>query len=202
VFVNALVDEADVAQIKVGQKVNITLDAFPDEELQGVVRRIDPRGATDQNITTILTQVEVLKPTATLRPGLNAECEFVISEKKDVLVVPTRAVRSERGGQGQGGGDSKGDDKGGEPKKYVQVLDAENKPQRKPVTTGLESGENVEITSGLKEGEKVVTGTIDPNAAKGGGRPGGGPGGGGGGPGERFSRSPSACTVTSSKRRQ
>jgi HlyD family secretion protein len=185
IFVNALVDEADVAQIKVGQKVNITLDAFPDEEFQGVVRRVDPRGATDQNITTILTQVEVLKPTASLRPGLNSECEFIVTEKKDVLVVPARAVRSERGGRGPGaskGGESKGgDSKGGEPTKYVQVLDAENKPQRRTVTTGLESGDSVEITSGLKEGEKVVTGTIDPNAPKGGGR---GPGGGGpGGPG-------------------
>jgi HlyD family secretion protein len=175
IFINALVDEADVAQIKLGQKVNITLDAFPDEEFKGVVRRIDPRGATDQNITTILTQVEVLKPTANLRPGLNAECEFIVSEKKDVLVVPTRAVRSERGGRD--GGDRSGGGKGPEPKKYVQVLDAENKPQRKEVTTGLESGENVEITSGLKEGEKVVTGTIDPNSPKGGGP--GGPGGGG-----------------------
>jgi HlyD family secretion protein len=187
VFVNALVDEADVAQIKLGQKVNITLDAFPDEEFQGVVRRIDPRGATDQNITTILTQVEVLKPSPNLRPGLNSECEFIVTEKKDVLVVPTRAVRSERsgGGDSKSGDDKSGRGKGSEPKKYVQVLDAENKPQRRPVTTGLESGDNVEITSGLKEGEKVVTGTIDPNAPKGGGRGpgGGGPGGGGGGQG-------------------
>ncbi len=188
IFVNALVDEADVAQIKKGQKVAITLDAFPNEEFEGVVRRIDPRGATDQNITTILTQVEVLHPTPNLRPGLNAECEFVINEKKDVLVVPTRAVRSDKGGKpgdDKGGGrpgESKGgpDAKSGDAGKYVQVLDAENKPQRRPVTTGLESGDNVEITSGLKEGDKVVTGTIDPNAAKGGGRgPGGGPGGGG-----------------------
>lgn len=184
IFVNALVDEADVAQIKIGQKVNITLDAFPDEELKGVVRRIDPRGATDQNITTILTQVEVINPTPNLRPGLNSECEFIIQEKKDVLVVPTRAVRSDRGGKDGKDGGKQGDSKSGsEPKKYVQVLDAENKPQRREVTTGLESGDNVEITSGLKESEKVVTGTIDPNAPKGGGRPGGGSPGGGGGQG-------------------
>jgi HlyD family secretion protein len=192
IFVNALVDEADVAQIKLGQKVNITLDAFPDEVFEGVVRRIDPRGATDQNITTILTQVEVLKPTSSLRPGLNTECEFIVTEKKDVLVVPARAVRSERGGRGGDakGGDSKGgdakgsDSKGGGPTKYVQVLDAENKPQRRVVTTGLESGDSIEIISGLKEGEKVVTGTIDPNAPKGkGGPPGGGGGPGGGGQG-------------------
>jgi HlyD family secretion protein len=98
--VNAQVDEADVAQIRLGQKVNITLDAFPDDEFKGVVRRIDPRGATDQNITTILTQVEILKPNPNLRPGLNSECEFIVTEKKDVLVVPARAVRSERGGGG------------------------------------------------------------------------------------------------------
>ncbi len=186
IFVNAQVDEADIAQLAVGQKVKVTLDAFPDEEFEGRVRRIDPRGATDNNVTTVLTQVEILKPDRRLRPGLNSECEFIVAEKLGILSIPTRAVRNKAG------------------KKFVLVLtpDPAKKPAaRKPgggpgesgesgktaertVETGLEAGDSVEIVSGLKEGDKVVTATIDPAAQKGGdGGPGGGKPGGGGPPG-------------------
>jgi HlyD family secretion protein len=188
IFVNAQVDEADIAQVAVGQKVKVTLDAFPDEEFEGRVRRVDPRGTTDQNVTTILTQVEILKPNRRLRPGLNSECEFIVAEKEGVLAIPSRAVRNKQG------------------KKFVLVLtpDPAKKPAPKApgngggeagktaereVETGLEAGDTIEIVSGLKEGDKVVTATIEPDAQKGGGggqgggRPGGPPGGMGGGAG-------------------
>lgn len=181
IFVDAGVDEADIANLAVGQKVNVKLDAFEDEPFAGRVRRINPRGTTDQNVTTILTQVEIIAPTKALRPGLNAECEFIVAEAKGVLTVPTRAVRNRQG------------------KKFVMVLTpVVAKKGAKPapgggesgttaereVVTGLEAGDSVEIKSGLKEGEKIVTATIDPSAqkddGKGGGRPGGAPGGMGG----------------------
>ncbi|MBC8142296.1 MAG: efflux RND transporter periplasmic adaptor subunit, partial [Armatimonadetes bacterium] len=167
IFVDAGVDEADIAELNVGQKVNVKLDAFEDEPFAGRVRRIDPRGRTDQNVTTILTQVEIIKPTKAMRPGLNAECEFIVAEAKDVLTVPTRAVRNKKG------------------KKIVLVLTpVAAKKGAKPtegggetgtttereVETGLEAGDQVEIKSGLKEGDKVVTATIDPSAQKGDGK--------------------------------
>ena len=162
VFVDAAVDEADIARVAVGQNVTVTLDAYPDEEFQGRVRRIDPRGTTDQNVTTIKTQVEILKPDKRLRPGLNSECEFIVAEKKNAIVVPSRAVKDQRG------------------KKTVEVL-VGGKPQAREVRTGLETNDQVEIVSGLEEGEKVVTQTIRPGEQ--GGGPGGGRRGGGGGPG-------------------
>lgn len=171
VFVDASVDEADIAQVKVGQNVKITLDAYPDEEFRGRVRRIEPRGTTDNNVTIIKTQVEILKPDARLRPGLNAECEFIVAEKKDALTVPPRAVKDQRG------------------RKTVEVL-VDGKPETREVKTGLETNEAIEIVSGVNEGEKVVTQTIRPGETQrgpGGGRRGDGPGGGGrrptGGPG-------------------
>ncbi len=161
VMVDVGVDESDIAQIKKGQKVKVTLDAFPDDEFEGRVRRIDPRGTTDQNVTTIRTQVEITKPDARLRPGLNAECEFIVSEKGDVISVPSKAVRGGKDG-----------------KKTVQVLGKDNKPQSVEVETGMEAGDNIEIVKGLKGGEKVVTGIQAPGNGRG-----GGPGGSGGGPG-------------------
>ncbi len=178
VLVDAAVDEADISQVSLGQKVKITLDALPDKEFEGRVRLIDPRGSTDQNVTTIRTRIEILNPEANvLRPGLNAECEFLVREKKDVLVIPTKAVRGDKG------------------KKTVQVLPQtgdkgkggpQPEPQTRTITTGMETGDSVEVVDGLKEGDTVVTATIKPGDMKGG--KGGGPGdkggfGGGGGKG-------------------
>jgi HlyD family secretion protein len=173
IFVDALVDEADIAQLKVGQKVKVTLDAFPDQEWDARVRRIDPLGITDQNVTSIKTQVEINKPDPRLRPGLNAECEFIIAAKSGVLAVPTRAIKNDKD------------------KKTVQVLIPDANGKKDPaagetgkveireVVTGLEAGDVTEIVSGLKEGDKVVVQTIKPGDEKKGG-PGGPPGGQGG----------------------
>ena len=182
VLVDAAVDEADIGEVRVGQTVKVTLDALPDKDFEGRVRRIDPRGTSDQNVTTIRTQIELLHPNSSaLRVGLNAECEFLVREKKNVLIAPARAVKDVKG------------------KKMVQVLppkpkDSQTQPEPigKEVQTGVEIGDQVEIVGGINEGDKIVTAVIKPGeggGGKGGGKggpPGGGgkggpPGGGGGG---------------------
>jgi len=164
IFVEAQVDESDISQVQPGQIVRLTLDALPDQTVLGKVERTNPLGTTDQNVTTIKTRIQVLKPDPSLRPGLNAECEFIIAEKKDVLVIPARAVHNEQG------------------KKIVQVLKGEGKdakPEPREITTGMEAGDSVEVTSGLQEGDKVVIGVVKPGEGGGKGGP-GGPGGPGG----------------------
>lgn len=157
-FVDAAVDETDIGQIRPGMKVSMSFDAFPDETFEGIVQRTEPRGVTDQNITTIKTRIELRKPDPRLRPGMNGECEFLVAEKKGVLVIPLRAVRTEQG------------------RKFVQVLPADPaaKPVSREVQVGMQTSDSVEVLSGLKEGEKVVTATITPGPPK------GGPGGAGG----------------------
>ncbi|GAB4459746.1 MAG: hypothetical protein OHK0029_22760 [Armatimonadaceae bacterium] len=169
VYVDAQVDETDISQVKVGQKVKVEFDAMPDKPFIGTVQRIDPLGITDNNITTIKTRIELKDPSAALRPGLNGECEFLIAEKEDVLVVPARAVRNDKG------------------KKVVQVLtgtEKEPKVEIREVKVGMETMDSVEIVSGVKSGEKVVTAAITPS--KDGGKGGGEDGGFGG----RTSRGP------------
>lgn len=78
-----------------------------------------------------------------LMPGLNASCEFIISEKRGVLVVPANAIQREGG------------------KTYVEVMVAENKPEKREVRIGAIGDTFVEILEGVKEGEKVVTSKID-----------------------------------------
>jgi HlyD family secretion protein len=76
-------------------------------------------------------------------PGLNASCEFIISEKRGVLVVPANAIQREGG------------------KTYVEVMVAENKPEKREVRIGAIGDTFVEVLEGVKEGEKVVTSKID-----------------------------------------
>ncbi|MDX1934961.1 MAG: efflux RND transporter periplasmic adaptor subunit, partial [Capsulimonadales bacterium] len=148
VYVDAAVDETDISSVRVGQPVKLTFDSLPDVNVEGTVQRIEPRGTTDQNITTIKTRIELKDPKEELRPGLNAECEFIVAEKKDVVVIPSRAVRTEKG------------------KKFVQVMVGDEKqggkPEQREIKVGMETSDAVEVLDGLKEGEKVVVATIEP----------------------------------------
>lgn len=154
IFVDAQVDETDISRVKVGQKVTVEFDAVPDTPFKGRVTRIEPRGVTDNNITTVKARIELEAPSVALRPGLNGECEFLIEEKPGVLVIPSRAVRNEGG------------------KKVVQVLTGDEKNptvEKREIKVGMETMEAVEIVSGLKAGEKVVTAAITPGKGGNGG---------------------------------
>jgi len=126
-----------------------------------------------------------------LKPGMNATCEFIVDRKEDVIAVPSEAVRSDDQGSfveiGSGGKPAPPDPKTGTPADPDALVDVVVK--RQTVEVGLEGNDTVEVTSGLKEGDMVVTQTIEPAAPTTGGSPfaggGRGPGGFGGGGGQR-----------------
>lgn len=175
-FVLVNVDETDIAQIEVGQAVDISVEAYPDELFEGKVTKIAPQSITDQNVTTIPVTVEIDMPDQRLKPGMNANCDFITGKVDDVVMVPSEAVKE-------------GDD--GD---TVTVLKGKEQITRK-VEVGLVGRDSIEIKKGLKIGEKVVTAVITPTvpgAASSGGMGGsrgmggmGGFGGGGGGRGMR-----------------
>ncbi|MGV3618104.1 MAG: efflux RND transporter periplasmic adaptor subunit [Fimbriimonas sp.] len=144
-YVECAVDEADISNVKAGQKVRITTEAFPGDTFDGVVTRVNPAAVTEQNITAVKVRVKVL-PGAKIRvlPGMNATCEFITMNKKDIIVVPNQAVNNE-------GGKATVRVKGPDPKK----------PVVREVVTGETGNEGIEIVSGIKEGEEVVTAEID-----------------------------------------
>lgn len=142
-FVLASVDETDIAQVEVGQQVDITLDAYPDELFEGVVVKIDPQTVVEQNVTTIPVTVEIENPDARLKPGMNATCNFIVDRKDNVLVVPTEAVKDEDG-------------------RFTVTVIKNGKQTERRVEVGLEGDQYTEILSGLKEGEEVVTSVIEP----------------------------------------
>ncbi len=163
-FIDVGVDESDVGKIALGQKVLISLDAVPQAKPEGRVVRIDPQAINDRDVTTVHVRVEIKNPDAAIKPGMNATCQFVLRDVRNVLVVPSDAVK-----EGRTGGNT------------VRVLTGD-KAETRTVEVGVVGSEKTEIKSGLKAGDKVILGILQPAPDGGGdaGAPGGGAGGKGG----------------------
>ncbi|HEX2168109.1 MAG TPA: efflux RND transporter periplasmic adaptor subunit [Longimicrobiales bacterium] len=130
------VSELDVVQLAAGDPVAVTLDALPNRQLAGRIRRIFPMG----DPTTRLVPVEVVldpQSAQAARPGFLARITFDLTTSNNVLLVPVSAVL---GGQGS---------------QAVFVVE-NNTAIRRTVSTGLTSEGRVEVVSGLSDGEHVV----------------------------------------------
>ena len=131
------VSELDVVQLQQGDVVAVTLDALPNRQLSGRIRRVFPVG----DPTTRLVPVEVVLDAASARvarPGFLARVTFDLMTSNNVLLVPVGAVL---GGQGA---------------QAVFVVE-NNTAVRRTVSTGLTSQGRIEIVSGLSDGEQVIT---------------------------------------------
>jgi HlyD family secretion protein len=120
------VDEADVGQVREGQTVRFTVDAFPDENFQGVVTQVRKQPTTEQNVVAYTVIAEADNPQGKLMPGMTANADIVIETHRNVLKVPAAALRwnpsgtasptravSAFGGSGLGGGGFRGPGGGG-----------------------------------------------------------------------------------------
>ncbi|HWQ40914.1 MAG TPA: biotin/lipoyl-binding protein [Desulfosporosinus sp.] len=151
--VAATIDQADIAQVKIGQTVDITLDAYPDEHSSGTVSLVALQGSTASNVTTFEVTVAIEKASDKLRSGMNANIDISVAEVKNVLTVPSEAIKTS----------------GTKKQAIVVATTNANSPAQAGQTTqnvtveiGLDDGTNVEIKSGLKEGQEVVIATSSP----------------------------------------
>ncbi len=136
--VNAYVDETDVGKINVGQEALFTVDTFADKDFKGRVTAIYPRAVLQENVVNYITLISIENSEGKLKPDMTANVTITLQKKTGVLVVPGAAVVREGG------------------KKYVMLQARDGKTSRIPVKTGWKEGSNLEITSGLKEGDVVV----------------------------------------------
>ena len=90
--VDASIDQADIDQIKTGQKVDITLDSAPNQNIIGTVSSIALQGTIVSNVTTYDVKITVDQPTTLLRAGMNANVSIIIDQVNNVLTVPSAAV--------------------------------------------------------------------------------------------------------------
>lgn len=194
-YVDVAVDETDIASIQLGQRVDVQFDAFPDRDFSGKVTKINPQGVVEQNVTTIHVRVEVdnqAEGFAALKPEMNATCDFVVKEAKNVLSIPSEALHSDGGssyveiasggkpadapanapalpagmpptGGFPGGAPPQGmPPMGGKPVGGGEPAFVDVKVERREVETGVVGGETTEITRGLKEGERIVVSKQEP----------------------------------------
>jgi macrolide-specific efflux system membrane fusion protein len=173
-YVFADVDETDLGKIHMGQTANVTVDAYPNKIFQCEVTLIGHQAIKVNNVISYQINLRPVKVPGELRAGMTADINFIVQQKKDVLMLPNFAVKGQQEGTAN-----------------VRVLTDPNKPaEHRSVTLGLSDGLHVEILGGLEEGDTVLVGSLDlPKAATGGPmsmtgggqRPSGGGGGGGGG---------------------
>lgn len=135
----ALVDEVDYRRIKKSERVTVRLDAFPEEAFTGeVVSVVKVAEKLPSGATVIPIEIRLSK-SSQLIVGLSGEAEFVIEEKKNVIVIPQRALRKSNG-------DS-----------FVLILQGRNQARR-DITIGLEGEREIEVVEGLNEGDLVIIG--------------------------------------------
>ncbi|HUN65736.1 MAG TPA: efflux RND transporter periplasmic adaptor subunit [Bacteroidota bacterium] len=91
--VEASVDEADIGQIKDGQSVTFTVDAYPDQQFAGTVTQVRLDPITTQNVVTYTVIIGVENPDLKLRPGMTATASIFVDRRENVLRVPTLAIR-------------------------------------------------------------------------------------------------------------
>jgi len=133
------VDEIDIPQVKIGQRVIIEVDALPDVSLEGGVASISPlskeeSGLVLYEVTVALTVLEGFE----LRAGMSATGNIVIDERSDVLLLPNRAVVEDNQGN-----------------TVVKVAIGEQ-IEEKPIVAGISDGLQTEILDGLEEGDVAL----------------------------------------------
>ncbi len=165
-YIDTAVDETDIANIEMGQKVDVTFDAYPTVPFSGKVVKIDPQEVVNSNVTTLHVRVEVDNSDITyrlLKPGMNATCDFVVGRKENVVMVPNEAVQSAPDGSNfvmvAIGGQEAKPDKGAQPDpRMIEGC----KLEKRTIQVGLQGDDDTEIVSGVKPGDMVVTQTIQP----------------------------------------
>jgi membrane fusion protein, macrolide-specific efflux system len=138
-IVLAQVDESDIGRVKLNMPTRITLDAYPDQPIDGRVTQILHEGKNVSNVITYGVKIAPLKVPSFFRSQMTANVTLIVASKPDALVLPTAAVQE--------------DPNGG---KRVWTPGPDKKPVARPVEVGLETGDQVEILSGLKAGDSVL----------------------------------------------
>jgi HlyD family secretion protein len=132
------VDEIDVGRISTGMAAEIQIGASPEARIKGRVDRIYPKAKKEGNATLFDIEIGIADPAGTtLRAGYSATASILIRSRQKTLLLPERLVLFENG------------------KRSVEVPKGETS-EKVEVTTGLSDGLNIEILSGLKEGDEVI----------------------------------------------
>lgn len=143
--VKAQVSEADVGKLKLGMDAYFTLLGQPGKRFTGKLRQIEPMPDTENNVVLYYALFDVPNPTGELMMSMSAQVFFVQAAAKNVLVVPSAALRTVEAAASDGPARAE-----------VTVVAPSGATQTRTVEVGVRNRVSAEIVSGLQEGEKVV----------------------------------------------
>ncbi len=162
------VDEADIGQVKVGQNVTFTVDAYPDDTFKGTVTQVRINPTTTNNVVTYEVIVGAENPDHKLIPGMTANLSIYTLSLENVFAVPLKALKFEPMSDKEKGLP--------EPVPLKETAEAslwvlrDGKLVQTAVTLGLANNVSREVTSGLKKGDKVALQYQEAAAAEAGGQ--------------------------------
>jgi HlyD family secretion protein len=174
--VQTSVDEADIGKVKQGQRVEFTVDAYTDLKFEGTVSEVRLQPVTTNNVVTYVVILNAPNPDKKLMPGMTASATIFIDEKENTLILSGKALRftpsqaymqkmfakmpaMPAGGPPAGlplPGAGFGKDGGKDGGKVVWVKNDQGGIRPNPIKTGIDNGTNIEVVSGLKEGDEVI----------------------------------------------
>ncbi len=139
------IEETDLSMLKVGQRVQATFDAYPDQIINGQISRIEPALQTVDGSPVVVAWAALENDAElTLLSGMAAEVEIIAGESKATLLAPVQALRELAPGS-----------------YAVFVVQADGQLKLTPVTVGLKDFANAEILSGVQAGDVLSTGTVE-----------------------------------------
>lgn len=147
------VDEADIGDVKEGQRVTFTVDAFPDDMFEGEVTQVRQEATTESNVVTYEVVISAPNNDLKLKPGLTANVVIYTMEVKDVLAVPSKALRFAPHEAMLNSGETITD---ADVKSKVWVKEGTNL-KAVSVEVGVTNGTLTQVSGGLEAGTRVLT---------------------------------------------
>jgi RND family efflux transporter MFP subunit len=144
VYVTSSVTEGDIAGVKIGQTMKMSIDAASLANIEGVVTDIQSApNIASSGIVTYTVTGRLSDPDVSVLEGMSVVITFIKSEKSGILLIPVKAVTTDADGI-----------------QTVNAKKADGTIEKRTVETGLSNGVSVEVVSGLSEGETVVIGSV------------------------------------------
>ena len=151
------VDETDIPNVKVGEHANVTIDAYPNKTFSGVVTEVGSSpivrngglGGSSTEAVNFEVKIQVENPPPDVRPGFSASADIITGTRTKVVAIPIQAliVREKPGKAGAKPQDEEG-----------VFLNDNGTAKFVPVKTGLSGESSIEIVSGLRDGQQIITG--------------------------------------------
>jgi RND family efflux transporter MFP subunit len=136
--INISLDQIDIVKVEEGQKANIVFDALPEKTFEGYVDEVNQTPVNTSGVVSYSVTIALNRGEEKIFSGMTAEVEVMLSELKDVLLIPNTAIHS----QGE--------------RSSVLLKADDGAPRRTMIETGETDDKSTEVKSGLKEGDIVL----------------------------------------------